>query len=59
MAEAAFEGLLAQSIEEISRWRDQGGQTFQPEEETSRVASLGGFETTPRLLRDRPENGLL
>lgn len=43
---------LGWSSEQISGWRERGGQTFADEEQLRRVADVGGLELTPRLFTD-------
>lgn len=44
-----FETCLARPVEEIARWRDNGGQSFLPEEELQEEAAKWEIELTPRI----------
>lgn len=44
-----YEALLARPPQEISTWREGGGQPYLAEEELAKVAARDGFELTPRL----------
>jgi hypothetical protein len=52
--DAAFVGDLAERLawpaQQISTWRDGGGQVFRTEAELTKVAQVAGVELTPRLL---------
>lgn len=42
--------ILEQSPQKISKWRQQGGQSFLDENELSAYSEKNGFELTPRLV---------
>jgi hypothetical protein len=46
-----YDAVAARPSEEISRWRDNGGQTFLDETELQDVPSMTGLQLTPRLFK--------
>jgi hypothetical protein len=52
-----YRQLFAQSIDEIARWRDNGGQPFLAEAELKAGIAKWGFELTPRIPIDAVPTG--
>lgn len=52
-----YQALLEQPVEEIARWRDNGGQSFLSEQELQAGAGNWGFELTPRIPIDAVPTG--